>query len=461
MAATIVLDSYNSVTGCMYFNIGGTPLPTSIFIEDSPDNVNWSAGDSYPITSPVCGLFFAPNTYIRIRLTPSGVVSNSINTNVVSRTPIEFPTDISFCNSPIHLRLQNDLADSSIQEVLVKLYAWNGSINALTPNPIATFYKKKISDSDKYISLRIDEQIKGYLINPINAPNTNQPNFAYNELTNPAITGQGIFWQAIADITSTVGTIRKIFRTSFATLGYRYREEQTFGNVFSITLPNYNLWYNDKIHNYITQEFDLTKSLADATSTNIIKVTDYIPTTMIRESRDPYLIVYLNKLGLWSFFTPHGKATETEKIDTDSFNISYRDPSRIDASYTHSKLNDNFDVTKRISINTGSLFEEMVDAVRQIVYSPKIYLIRFKCDLQTETTIGITIDNTYVTIDDTTITIDSQMVIDELINKYKTHEQIPVILTDSDFQIKNRVNDKNTIDYTLNFEVTANSILDL
>jgi hypothetical protein len=33
--------------------------------------------------------------------------------------------------------------------------------------------------------------VKAFLINPPNAPNTSQPEFAYNELTNPAITGQG------------------------------------------------------------------------------------------------------------------------------------------------------------------------------------------------------------------------------------------------------------------------------
>jgi hypothetical protein len=36
-----------------------------------------------------------------------------------------------------------------------------------------------------------------YLINPQTLLNTNQPTFAYNELSNPVITGQGVFWQVI------------------------------------------------------------------------------------------------------------------------------------------------------------------------------------------------------------------------------------------------------------------------
>jgi hypothetical protein len=76
------------------------------------------------------------------------------------------------------------------------------------------------------ILIEVADVIKAYLINPLNALNTNQPTFAYNELTNPVITGQGVFWQAIADVTSTAGIERIVNATRFATLGYRWNYEQ-------------------------------------------------------------------------------------------------------------------------------------------------------------------------------------------------------------------------------------------
>ena len=381
---------------------------------------------------------------------------------VLDRTNIANDTDISFCNSPIHIRLQNALQDNTIESAYVYLWIWNGAQNKTLGNPNHTFYKTKVSATDTYLNFEISEQIKSYLISPSNAPNTNQPNFSYNEATNPAITGQGVFWQIVADITSAGVTTRYNFRTSFATLGYRWANEQTANTFYNVDVPSSDKWYNPKIHNYIEQDFDFTKTVATATSGNIINVTDVTPpTAWSRISRDPYLIVYLNKVGLWEMFTPHGKAVRTAKKEISTSNVNYRDPSRIDNSYTHHKLTDNFDVTETITINTGSLTEDMVYQVEQIVYSPKVYLIRFVGDVQTTTLIGVTIDNTFITLDDLNTTIDGLSITESYLSKYKTHEQIPVILTDTDFTFKNRVNDKNQIDYNLKFEITTNKINDI
>jgi hypothetical protein len=84
-----------------------------------------------------------------------------------------------------------------------------------TPN--ATYVKRKISVSDDYINIEIADVVKAFLINPPNAPNTS-PEFAYNELTNPAITGQGVFWQVITDVTSTSGVERIVGATRYAHL---------------------------------------------------------------------------------------------------------------------------------------------------------------------------------------------------------------------------------------------------
>ena len=171
--------------------------------------------------------------------------------------------------------------------------------------------------------------------------------------------------------------------------------------------------------------------------------------------------MFLNKLGLWDSFTPHGKVVVSGKINSETSSRSYRDPAIIDNIYVHSKLRDDIDVTQSYLINTGSLTEDNIQLCEEILYSPKVYLIRFKGDVNLTSTIGTTIDSTYVTIDSLNTTIDGLTVEGEYLSKFKTHEQIPVILTDSDFLRKTRLNDKNKIDYNFKFEETNNKINDI
>jgi hypothetical protein len=46
------------------------------------------------------------------------------------------------------------------------------------------------------------------------------------------------------------------------------------------------------------------------------------------------------------------------------------------------------------TVNTGALSEDMNETIEQLIYSPKVYLIKFKGDIQTLDTIGLTIDTT-------------------------------------------------------------------
>lgn len=457
----ITITNYEQGTGCVYFEIVGEIL-TGVYLQISTDNM--ATFDEYfvgPI-SPRCGYFITETSQFRIRH-PLGTLSNIYEHEVlpalvVTRTPIATAADISFCNSPIHVRLQNIATDSTIKSATVSLFIWNGAINQTLSAPNHVLFAEKVSVQDDYINFEISEFIKSFLINPDNAPNTNQPQFAYNEIGLPAITGQGVFWQVVADVESTTGIERFNFRTSFCTLGYKFEDEK----VHSATLPAVDLWHNPKIHDYFTQAFDFTKTLSTATSSNVIAITPFTPTLpWLRESLDPCLIVFLNKLGLWQTFTPDGKVVVVEKKKMSVNNIGYRDPSRVDTSYMHLKISDNFDVETEITVNTGSLVHEMVSTVRQIVMSPKIYLIRFAGDLQVGSTIGITIDNTFITVDTTLTTIDGLTVTSEYVNQLKTHTQTPVILTDTDFVTKTRLNDKNKIDYNLKFEKTTNAILDI
>ena len=384
---------------------------------------------------------------------------------VGDRTIINTEAQITFVNSPIHLRLQNALTDATILSVDVWIWIWNGSQNKVLAKPNFTLAKSKVSAADDYITVPIGDLIKSFLEHPLNAPNTFQPNFVYNEIDPATMSGQGVFWQVVTDITSDAGTVRNNYVTNFATLGYRWNYEQNIGVGNNGLTPNgslgftgtVNRWYNPQIHDYFTQTFNLTNAINVATSANMITKTPVVPPAAFsRTARDPSLIIFLNKLGLSEAFTPHGKCTAASDLDFDMSNVSYRDPSKVDNSFSHSRQRGAIDVTQKYIINTGSLTEDMVAVVEELIYSPKVYLIRFKEDVQDATFIGLTVDSTIVTVDDTTITVDSSTILASDVGFFKTHQQIPVVITDSDFLRKSRVNDKNEINYNILFEETNN-----
>jgi hypothetical protein len=100
----------------------------------------------------------------------------------------------------------------------------------------------------------------------------------------------------------------------------------------------------------------------------------------------------------------------------------------------------------------------MTSIIEELIYSPIVYLINFKGDFELVTTVGITIDNAIVSIDNTNISIDSQSITAEAIGFFKTHQQIPVIITDEDFTRKTRLNDRIAIDYNIKLDETNNKI---
>lgn len=386
---------------------------------------------------------------------------------MITATIINTPEQITYVgnDSPIHIIVE----DANIINAEVLLYIWNGNLN--TPPSIHNhrFKKNKIGISDTYIEFEISEYIKSFLVAPPNAPNTSQPTFVYNELANPTITGQAVFWQVQTIVTTTTSTTVVNHTTNVATLGYKYNTEINFFNPISIVAGGASgfdvvreKYYDPKIHNYINQSFDLTKPLGTCTTANVIKQTDVTPPAEWKRcSLEPTLIVYLNKVGLFEMFTTHGKVVVSSKFDSDDSPRLYRRASAVDQTFQHSKIKANIVQTQTYTINTGNLKESMSDQIEEILTSEKVYLIRFKGDLNITTTTGVTIDNTYITIDDLNTTIDGLSVTGEYLSFFKTHLQIPVICTGSDFVRKTRLNDRKDINYTLVFEETTNKINNL
>ena len=373
---------------------------------------------------------------------------------VSTPTIIDNASKILFCNSPVFI---NETATADTNRIEVKLFIWSGNISPLPLQPIIFLKKEKVSLNDNYISVQIQDYIKPFI----------NPKFAYNRISAPSITNQAVFVQAeIKTINNNNTFTKRVTDTFLATLGYRWNYEQNL--LGSNGVQNYgangfvdpvNKWYNPKIANYFYQDFDFTKTLLNATSTNIIRYNALTPpANWLRCTQDPYLIVFINKLGLWETFTPHGKTTVTAKVNRTDANISHRNPSQVDNTFTHSRKVNSIEVTQSYAINTGSLDETMTSIIEEVVYSPLVYLIKFKGDTEDVTTIGLTIDTTVVSIDNTNITIDSITIAVENLGYFKTHQQIPVIVADEDFNRKTRLNNKNAIDYTIKFDETNNKI---
>jgi len=368
------------------------------------------------------------------------------------RTPINSESKIKFINSPLFIR---ENASVLTKSVTVNLYIWDGLQNKVIDLPTVILIKDKVSQSDNYISLEISDLIKPFI----------RPKFAYNRAAPAAITNQGVFIQAqVIRFNFDGSQTSRYTNTFFCTLGYRWNYEQNLTGDNGV--QNYGAsgfivpvekWFNPKIHNYFSQTFNFTRTVALATTANVINYVPLTP-TKLRCTLDPCLIVFINKLGLWETFTPHGKKTASVKVNRTISNISHRDPSQVDNTFIHSKQITSIDAMQSYVINTGSLDENMTSIIEELIYSPIVYLINFKGDFELVTTVGITIDNAIVSIDNTSISIDSQSITAEAIGFFKTHQQIPVVITDEDFTRKTRLNDRIAIDYNIKLDETNNKI---
>ena len=381
------------------------------------------------------------------------------------RTVINSFENITFCNSEIYARIRNNSQNNTIQAVRLRLWVWNGELNKTLFEPNHTFFKNKVTAQDTYIEFEFSSFIKSFLVNPPNAINTNQPQFLYNQNGLASITGQGVFWQIEAEIFNSASTEIQSSNTNFATLGYKFNFETKMqtANVVTNSGTGFNeitsKYYNPKINNYLLQSFNFDRALNECTTANIInKDAVNVSNFLQRDSRFPLLIVFINKVGLFEMFTPNGKYVQSVKIKSDNQNINYRDSQNVNSQYQHSKTTVFDSVTQNHTINTGLLLPKMCEIVEQIIYSPKIYLVKFRGDLVDNSSVGITIDNSFESIDSMDITIDNETITSESIGFYKDFQQIPVVCTENDYVFKNQYNNYSAIEYTLKFDETNDKI---
>lgn len=467
---TITLNSYNQETDSLDFTTTGISGSSLIYIQTSNNGIFYTTpGVGGSSISPRTGVIVSVGWYIRLYNQDSGVYSNviQVENDVLAppvRTPIAGPSQISFIGSPVYLRLQNTLQSSSIKMAIAELWIWSGNQNAILGNANETLIKSVVSNEDDYIEFRIDAILKSYLEKPNSGTWNNQPGFGYNVNDLPAVSGQGIFWQIRTKITSEEGVETLDYDTNFATLGWKWNWEQNgqsnnpiirYGsNGFEQTVKK---WYNPNVPKYWNQEFVFGQSIDVATTTNMISMAVEAK-TRTRCTRDSCILVYIDKRGLWDVFTPHGKILITPKVEIEVSSRNFRDSTKINNSIAHSKSRDSIKAEQVYTINTGTIDESDVQRVEELIYSPKIYLVRFMGDIVYEISGGITIDSTFVTIDDTNITIDNTPITPTMVPYFNTFQQIPVIISDTDFVRKTLINDKNQIDYNIKLEETTNKI---
>ena len=375
-------------------------------------------------------------------------------------TNIDSKAKIHLAGSPIHFNIQNEAQDASIQSVTIEVYIWRGFQTADLPaTPSLRFVDiPKISPGDNYIQISLHNEIKAFITS--SNLNKNNPQWAYNTTTDASTTGEGCYFH----IVYKVGTESdKQLGTYFATTGYRYNFEQKGGGYTSYTDSESARYYANAI-NYTAYDFNLATVAATSfsgTGTNGVIWRNSLTPTRRTQTGVKCIIAYVNRLGLWDVFTPFGKVIETIETKRDEYSSTFRDPLNVNAQIQHLKQTGAPKGLRKYSINTGLIDENNNYQIREMLASPKLYLVIFNEDTFTAASIGITIDSTTTTIDDTTITVDSDTVTAGNVGFYSSFVQIPVTNKTNSFLKKTRLNDKSSISYTIELEGTNNFINDI
>ena len=352
-------------------------------------------------------------------------------------------------DSPKHISFTSSGIFSSVE---VKLWVWDGDLtkpyttNAL---PDIVLSKSKVSADDNYILLEISDYIKPYIKPTLE--------FDYVDIN---VASEGVFYQFQATLFNNgVTSSIQNYNTRFATLGYNWNYEGessfTYNNgTFGLTSSNVPKYYSKYI-NYTTSNINISGATISNSMINRIKTIK--EDKYLTCAKEPYLILFLNKQGLWDSFTPTGKITISDSIDREKYNKTNRNPLIVNRGTYHQTVQLGLTSKQSYIINSGLLTPEMGEWIEQIIYSPKVYLIQFK----ENSIIGpqvideiITVDTTLITVDSTIITIDGAIAF----GLYNIARQIPVIVTDTDFTRKNRYDNKGKINYNIKFEEASNKI---
>ncbi len=366
---------------------------------------------------------------------------------LIQPTPITSLDRVDFVGSPKHI----STSGVSYSGAILKLWIWTGNLNYPYINnlePTLVFTKDKVSSADAYVSFEVGDIIKDY-INPS----------AEFTPTSTAVSGEGVFYQYELQTYVYGGGSPIIIGTNtastrFATAGYNWNYEGeapfTYNHgSFGFVDTDVKKYYSPYV-SYYTSKINLS----GATTSNGMVVRESAQYSYYDEkcASDPYVILYLAKTGLWDTFTPTGKVTISNKMDREQYSRPFRKPITFNPKFDHETIQYNINGKQSYDLNTGQLTPEMGQLVEEILLSPKVYLINFTGDLTAGS--AYTVDNTVITVDSTLITVDASTGR----KLYTGFRHIPVIVTDTDFVQRTKLNNRNKINYNLRFEEAQTKI---
>lgn len=341
--------------------------------------------------------------------------------------------DIKMLISPLYQKIYFQDPDTldpiDGNHIRLKLWYWFGNIsdpyiNESEPNII--LYKEKLNTSDEYIIFEISDYIKDQL----------DPQFIYSSFTESIISDSVIYFKYEYDIIDVSpdpddeSVVNATFssRTFLGTLGWNWDY-----NFLNSGYNNFNGSFNeyvepDRGYDVNIRNFETSYVLGSTMSSTCIDYTDAPKDGYSVCAKEPWLIIYINKNGLFDYFTPTGKVVFSSKIEREKYNRTFSDPFSVNPGTTHVINQYNVDVSESIIINTGIIPQNQGQFVEEILYSPRVYLLRIRP--------GATLSGGY----------------------YNSYQNIPVIVVDSDFERKTRLNNKGKLSYNIKFETTTNKI---
>lgn len=378
-------------------------------------------------------------------------------------------SQVAFCNSPVIIRIDlltdfPSYVPSNINtRIRLQLTTFEIDDSLVEVNShVYTLDKARVSNDDKYVSFEIQDYLKNDLIRKDNFNNVDFPVLLYHNTSLPYVQGMCLFYKYsyyAYDETTSVAAINVTDKV--ATLGYRWRNEQNpFYGSFVGNANGFNVSetvtkkYAELIPYYAKQDFVFG---INRTSNNFIVTTQVTPATTVCV-KEPLLFIYLDRNGLFQYITTVGKITINDETKRQESAKVFRDSAMINTESTHFKNTAIEEVFQTYTVNTGVLNESMNALIEELIYSSKIYLVRFYGDKFTTAQVGITVDNDIITVDNETITVDSDTITVGDVGYYSTYLQVPVTCVDSDFVKRTLINDKRDISYTLKFKETASKI---
>lgn len=378
-------------------------------------------------------------------------------------------SQVAFCNSPVIIRIDlltdfTAYVPSNINtriRLQLTTFDIDDTLNEVNSH-VYTLDKARVSNDDKYVSFEIQDYLKNDLIRKDNFNNVDFPVLLYHNTSLPYVQGMCLFYKYsyyAYDETTSVAAINVTDKV--ATLGYRWRNEQNpfygsfIGNANGFNVAETQIKkYAELIPYYAKQDFVFG---INRTSNNFIVTTKVTPTETVCV-KEPLLFIYLDRNGLFQYITTVGKITINDETKRQESAKVFRDSAMINTESTHFKNTAIEEVFQTYTVNTGVLHESMNALIEELIYSSKIYLVRFYGDKFTSAQVGITVDNDIITVDNETITVDSDTITVGDVGYYSTYLQVPVTCVDSDFVKRTLINDKRDISYTLKFKETASKI---